>query len=45
MHTVPQPVFSGDAGAAASSAPAAAKSEDDDEDYFNQIMGLLNNRR
>ena len=46
VHTVPQPVFSGDAGAAASSAPAAAtKSEDDDEDYFNQIMGLLNNRR
>ena len=45
VHTVPQPVFSGDAGAAASSAPAATKSEDDDEDYFNQIMGLLNNRR
>ena len=39
-------MFSGDAGAAASSAPAAdTKSEDDDEDYFNQIMGLLNNRR
>ena len=46
VNTVPQPVFSGDAGAAASSAPAAdTKSEDDDEDYFNQIMGLLNNRR
>ena len=46
VHTMPTAVFSADAGAAASSAPAAdSKSEDDDEDYFNQIMGLLNNRR
>ena len=46
VHTMPTAVFSADAGTAASSVPAAdSKSEDDDEDYFNQIMGLLNNRR
>ena len=46
VHSVPQPVFSGDSTAAAAPAPAAeTKTEDDDEDYFNQIMGLLNNRK
>ena len=46
VHTVPQPIFSGDSSTAAAPAPAAeAKTEDDDEDYFNQIMGLLNNRK
>ena len=46
VHTVPQPIFSGDSATAAAPAPAAeAKTEDDDEDYFNQIMGLLNNRK
>ncbi|WP_418719132.1 cell division protein FtsZ [Candidatus Allofournierella merdipullorum] len=46
VHSVPQPVFSGDSTAAAAPAPAAeTKTEDDDEDYFNQIMVLLNNRK
>ena len=46
VHTVPQPVFSGDSTASSAAAPAAEqKSDDDDEDYFNQIMGLLNNRK
>ena len=46
VHNMPSAVFSDSAAAAAPAASAAeTKSEDDDEDYFNQIMGLLNNRK
>ena len=46
VHTVPQPIFSGDSARTQPAAPAPeAKSDDDDEDYYNVIMGLLNNRK